>query len=160
MHFERQLKAIMIPIRLWEKVESDNIIMNSPVSLLTLIWVLLVASAQQGFESQWKAIIQVITIITTGAFGWYEATDPATHTHTLSNACTHTPVEAGRKSYRRTGSFQPLQWAFPPIVPCTSHHCIQWGKKVFSQPPIVQIMVENKYLVTYKQARFLALTDL
>ncbi len=80
---------------------------------------------------------------------------------------------------------------------------IQWGKKVFSQPPIVQvlplkkmreacnfhhrytstmrdkirkkiqqitlkdflriylqIMVENKYLVTYKQARLLALTDL
>ncbi len=80
---------------------------------------------------------------------------------------------------------------------------LQWGKKVFSQPPIVQvlplkkmreacnfhhrytstmrdkirkknpenhivgffknflqIMVENKYLVTYKQARLLALTDL
>ncbi len=80
---------------------------------------------------------------------------------------------------------------------------LQWGKKVFIQPPIVQvlplkkmreacnfhhrytstmrdklrkknpenhivgflriylqIMVENKYLVTYKQARLLALTDL
>ncbi len=97
-----------------------------------------------------------------------------------------------------------LAWWYTSMI----HICvyiyiyIQWGKKVFSQPPIVQvlplkkreacnfhhrytstmrdkirkrnpenhivgflriylqIMVENKYLVTYKQARLLALTDL